>query len=189
MRLWSSLLSKLKLRRTPPEITRRQAMQVRPLRNPTLEWKHNEEGNVVATLTRRAGLKGKVITFFLAVPEARPIVLDEVGSFVWDMCDGQHSVEQIVEALRQKYKLSRREVEISLNEYLRMLGKRGMIAVAVPRELMAELSEGTKRTLGIQELASAEEADSDSAGDNAHDPVDNTTGAVESSDPPAPDDS
>ena len=157
MRLLNSLLAKTGLRRREPPITRRQALQVRPLRNPQLEWEYNEEGSVVATLTRRAGLRGRLITFFLAVPESRPIVLDEVGTFVWDMCDGEHSVEQLVQALAEKYKLSQREVEISLNEYLRMLGKRGMIAIAVPKEITDELSEAAQRALGLQEIVAEEE--------------------------------
>ena len=152
MRLVDNLLVRVRLRRAPPTITRRQAQQVRPLRNPQLEWHCNDDGFVVATLTRRAGLRGKMISFFLAVPETRPVVLDEVGTFVWHLCDGEHSVEQIAAELSREYKLSHREVEVSLNEYLKMLGRRGMIAVAVPREVMAELSEETKHVLGIKEI-------------------------------------
>ena len=158
MRLVDNLLVRFRLRRAPPTITRRQAQQVRPLRNPQLEWHHNDDGFVVATLTRRAGLRGKLISFFLAVPESRPVVLDEVGTFVWNLCDGAHSVEQIAAALCREYKLSAREVEVSLNEYLRMLGRRGMIAVAVPGEVMAELSQDTKRALGIKEIPAEADA-------------------------------
>ena len=150
--LWNKLLIKLRLRQPAPQLTRRQALSIKPLHNPNLEWKYNEEGRVVATLTRRGGLTGKVITFFLAVPEERPVILDEVGSFVWKMCDGQHSVEQISEALSDKYILTRREVEVSLNEYLRMLAKRGMILVAVPQEIVDQLDESTKRALGVTEI-------------------------------------
>ncbi len=150
--LWNKLLIKLRLRQPAPQLTRRQALSIKPLHNPNLEWKYNEEGRVVATLTRRGGLTGKVITFFLAVPEERPVILDEVGSFVWKMCDGQHSVGQISEALSERYNLTRREVEVSLNEYLRMLAKRGMILVAVPQEIVEELDESTKRVLGVTEM-------------------------------------
>ena len=63
MNLWNSFLAKTGLRRSQPPITRRQALQVRPLRNPQLEWEYNEEGYVVATLSRRSGLRGRLITF------------------------------------------------------------------------------------------------------------------------------
>jgi len=150
--LWNTLLVKLRLRQPSPQITRHQALAIKPLRNPNLEWEYNEEGYVVAMLTRRSGLSSKLISFFIAAPEERRVVLDEVGSFVWKMCDGQHSVEQISEALSDKYILTRREVEVSLNEYLRMLAKRGMILVAVPQEIVDQLDESTKRALGVTEI-------------------------------------
>ena len=128
MRLWNSLLTKLRVRRAQPEITQRQAQQIRPLRNPRLEWEHNDDGYVVATLTRRASLRGKLISFFLAVPETRPVVLDEVGTFVWNLCDGEHSVEQITEALCAEYKLSRREVVM---HDLRSIAGRGVVSIEV----------------------------------------------------------
>jgi len=163
--LWNTLLVKLRLRQLSPQITRHQALAIKPLHNPNLEWEYNEEGYVVAMLTRRSGLTGKLTSFFIAAPGERRIVLDEVGSFVWKMCDGQHSVEQISEALSDKYILTSREVEVSLNEYLRMLAKRGMILVAVPQEIVDELDESTKRALGItqtQEIIEQHEAADDS---------------------------
>ena len=150
--LWNKLLVMLRLQQPSSQITRRQALAIKPLHNPNLAWKYNEEGHVVATLTRRGRLTGRLINFFLAVPEERPVVLDEVGSFVWKMCDGEHSIEQVIEALADKYKLTRREVEVSVNEYLRMLAKRGMILVAVPQEIIDELDESTKRALGVTEM-------------------------------------
>jgi len=170
--LWNKLLVMLRLRQPIPQITRRQALAIKPLHNPNLEWKYNEEGYVVATLTRRGGPTGKLINFFLAVPKERPVVLDEVGSFVWKMCDGRHSVEQISEALSDKYNLTHREVEVSLNEYLRMLAKRGMILVAVPQEIVDQLDESTKRVLGVTEVqeitdqhAAADDSTAETGGD------------------------
>ncbi len=173
MRLWNNLLIKVGLRKPAPQISRGHALTIKPIHNPNLEWSYNEEGHAVASLTRRAGWRGKLISFFLAVPEERPIALDEVGTFVWKMCDGQHTVGEIVDALQDEYNLTRREVEISLNEYLRMLAKRGMIIVAVPKDILQELDESTKRALGIQEVEAVEEADQTAEGDT-------TTGAGDS---------
>ena len=186
MRLWNKLLTNIGLRRPQPQITRSQAMEVMPIRNPNLDWEHNEEGNAVVTLTRRAGIKGKLVSFFLAVPQTRPIVLDDVGTFVWDMCDGNHNVSDIVEALCEKHKLSRREVEVSLNEYLRMLGKRGMIAVAVPKDIMGELSEESKKHLGIQEVEAITEGEATTSG--SADQHNDINRVQESSDPSVPND-
>ena len=170
--LWNKLLVMLRVRQLSPQITRHQALAIKPLRNPNLEWKYNEEDHVVAMLTRRGGPTGKLVNFFMAVPKERPVILDEVGSFVWQMCDGEHSVEQISEALSDKYNLTRREVEVSLNEYLRMLAKRGMILVAVPQEIIDQLDESTRRALGVTEIpeiieqhAAADDSTAETGGD------------------------
>lgn len=169
MRLWNSLFIKLGLRKPAPQISRSHALAIKPIHNPNLEWRYNEEDHTVASLTRRAGWRGRLVSFFLMgpVPEERPVILDEVGTFVWKMCDGQHTVGEIVDALCEKYNLTRREVEISLNEYLRMLAKRGMIVVAVPKDILQELDEPTKRALGIQQVEAIEELEQATDGDDA----------------------
>ena len=167
--LWQRLLGKKAER---PRITRQDALRVYPVRNPSLEWEIDEEGVVSATLRRPDNLKSRLIGSFLMAPESRQLKLDEVGTFVWNLCDGKHTVKDIVEAMVARYKLSRREVEVSLTEFLRRLAKRGMIAVAVPRDIVDSLDPATAKALGIVELKVVEEETgedgqgSDSAGDS-----------------------
>jgi hypothetical protein len=126
-------------------------MAALPVRNPILEWKEQESGEIVVTIPRREDLTGKILSRVFTVPRSRPILLDEVGGFVWRLCDGQHSMAQIVTELCREYKLTRREVELSLNQYIQTLSKRGMIAVGVPEEIVAQMDEPTRRALGIKE--------------------------------------
>ncbi len=169
MNLWQRLLTKLKIKKPQPAISRQEAMQVMPVRNPSLDWETNEEGNVVVTLPRRRDWKGRLLTFFFPIPEARPVVLDEVGSFVWQRCDGSYTMAELIRCLCEEYNLNRKEVQVSLIEYMKMLGRRGMIAIAVPEEIMAELDKATKRTLGVQEIpvSSAPPPGSDEAEDSS----------------------
>ncbi len=154
--LWQRLLGKKAER---PRIARRDALRVHPVRNPNLEWELDEEGVVTATLRRPDNLKSRLIGSFLMAPETRQLKLDEVGTFVWNLCDGQHTVNDIVEAMVARYKLSRREVEVSLTEFLRMLAKRGMIAVAVPRDIVDSLDPATAKALGIVEVRVVEQSE------------------------------
>lgn len=140
-----------------PLLTREQAMQALPVRNPSLTWSENETGEAVIVLPRRKDATGKFLGWAFFVPEAKPIALDEVGTFVWKLCDGEHSVVDIVTAMCKEYKLGRREVELSLNEYIKMLSKRGMLGVAVPNYVLEQLDDRTRKTLGI-ELAKGTEA-------------------------------
>lgn len=134
--VFSRTLMRLGLKKPPAALSREQAMEAWPLRNPSLKWRENpNNGMVVVELPRRKDWMGGVMGWLFFVPEAKPIELDEVGSFVWMHCDGEHSINDLVRELCAEYKLNKREVEISLTQYLQTLGKRGMIAFAVPRDV------------------------------------------------------
>lgn len=117
-----------------PQLTRDQAFEARPVRNPSLKWRVNDEECVEVIIPRRQDRAGRVMGWVFAVPESRPVLLDEVGTFIWNLCDGENTVADLIQALCDEYKLGRREVEVSLTEYLRMLGKRGMIAFLLPKD-------------------------------------------------------
>ena len=150
----AGLIQKLAGKKEPgPRISRQDALRVYPTRNPNLEWEMDqEEGVVAARLKRPHDLRSRVVGGFLMLPDARTLKLDEVGTFVWDLCDGKHTVADIVGKMAEQYKLSRREVEVSLTEFLRMLAKRGMIVVAVPQDIVDTLDPETAKTLGIVTL-------------------------------------
>lgn len=129
------IMVSLHLKKEQGGLTREQAMSAWPVRNPSLTTHEDDEGLIAVELPRRKDWVGNALGFLFFVPESKPVQLDEVGSFVWNLCDGDHTVNEIVDALAKEYKLNRREVEVSLTEYLQKLGKRGMVGFAVPREV------------------------------------------------------
>ena len=149
------VLEKLRLKKRGPQLTREQAMNALPLRNPNLEWRENDRGDVVVTLTRRKDTRGRLISLFFHVPQSRDITLDEVGSKVWTLSTGTRSVDEMIDALAGEYKLNRREAEVSLTEYLRQLGQRGMVGLLVDKDEMEEAE--TEKTSSKAELSSEDE--------------------------------
>jgi len=114
-----------------PQLTRAQVLKGRPLKNPSLEWEKDEEGNIVITVRRREDWKTKLLSLLFVIPKERKVALDEVGTLVWELCDGQTTVEDIIKKLMERYKLNRREAELSLGEYLKTLTKRGLVGLQV----------------------------------------------------------
>lgn len=127
-----------------------------PVRNPALAWTTNDDDCVVVRLPRRKDLVGGMLSFLFSVPESKPVVLDEVGSFVWQLCDGENTVSGVIDKLSREYKLNRREAELSLTKFLQMLGKRGMVAFAVPREVAEAAGLSGQELLSADEEGSAE---------------------------------
>lgn len=144
-------------KRNAPELTRDQAMSARPIRNPNLRWRENDEGEAVIVLPRRRDWVGKFLAWMFFVPEARPVALDEAGTFVWQNCDGTNSVNELVGLLQEEYKLGRREAEMSLTEFLKMLGKRGMVGFLIPKEIAEQLGESSRQVVGLDQVGTTEE--------------------------------
>lgn len=109
---------------------RREMMALRPLRNPALEWVE-EEGRIVLNIKRGQGTRGKwtlrLVSLFIPLPDNHRVVLDPIGTHVWQMLDGQTTVERIAKSLAKEYKITPREAELSLQQFFKELGRRGYI--------------------------------------------------------------
>ena len=62
-------------------------------------------------------------------PMTRQLQLDLLGTVVWDLLDGQRSVQMLIERFAAEYQLQNREAEISVTQFLRELGRRGIIGM------------------------------------------------------------
>ncbi len=107
------------------EDTLKQWQQRRPQRGTQVEWRERE--GTVLLKVRRSDWLARLLTWLTARPVYRQVELDEVGGFVWQLCDGRHSVADIANALQERYQLSRREALASLIEFLSQLHRRGLI--------------------------------------------------------------
>jgi len=129
-------VSLFKKKPLPPEaggLTRRQAMELSPVASRDVRAAETPSGVVqlslpvavrpaLAGLARRFGLwDGKVLR--------KTVELDAMGSAVWRLIDGKRSAGEIAADLARRYNLDAREAEMAVAEFLRLLGRRGAIAV------------------------------------------------------------
>ncbi len=116
-----------------PRFTPEQVLLSRPIRNEGLQAEPLPDGGIRVVVERRREWWVRALAVVLPIPKRRPIELDEVGKQVWDLCDGEHTLRDMVKVFQQRHKLSRAEAEWSLRTYLRDLGKRGLVVIAVDR--------------------------------------------------------
>jgi hypothetical protein len=120
----------MKTKKPPP--SHRDVLNLRPLRNPSLEWSE-QDGQVVIHVTHpRNSWKMKLINVFIDTPRGRNIVLDQVGTDIWKEIDGERTFAQLAQMLAKKHKLTAREAEISLQQFFKELVRRGYIAFKKP---------------------------------------------------------
>jgi hypothetical protein len=60
---------------------------------------------------------------------SRKLRLDNLGTEVWKMIDGKRTVRDIVDAFAETHQLEGREAEMAVTQFLRDLGKRGLIGL------------------------------------------------------------
>lgn len=117
--------------RRPKPLSREQSLASVPLRNQAVEAEQTDDGTIRLVIPLRPAWWARWISRVAYVPKTRRIVLDEIGSYVWELCDGKRSVREIIGALSARYKLHRKEAEVSVVAYLRQLARRGLIGIAV----------------------------------------------------------
>lgn len=114
-------------------LTKKVALNFRPIKNPEIKEKRLKSGEVLLTyfisvrpwmakLASRFG-QNKGQNF------EKKIQLDELGTTVWDMIDGNRSVQQIIEEFSEKYRVHLKEAEVAVTSFIKTLGKRELIGL------------------------------------------------------------
>ncbi len=119
-----------------PSLPREKSLVLKPVRNPAVQWERNPPedddvpGRMVLRVPIKTGRMTRMLTRVLSMPDSKTIELDEFGGGVWEMCDGRHTVEQLVGHTCQSYQLNRRQAEVSVMAFMRMLLERRLIGFA-----------------------------------------------------------
>jgi hypothetical protein len=112
-----------------PIIDRRQSLDGIPVLNGgfTRDPKPGNQLDLVIRAPRKPGLLSR---FMPPMVEQR-FKLDELGTFVYGLIDGVRTVEQIMAEFAAHYRLNKREAEISVAAFLRMLAERKIISIVI----------------------------------------------------------
>ena len=116
-----------------PTISRAEALDRIPVKNRQISENRLESGEVVihypvimrpffAGLAKRFGGQEAQI-------QIKKLQLDELGTSVWNLLDGERSVRQLVKMFAGTHQLETREAEVSVTQFIRELGRRGLIGM------------------------------------------------------------
>ncbi len=113
-------------------LDRQQALSFIPIRNPEVEEEETADGTLLRYTVEVKPWFQSVFKFVSTRTSniiVRRLQLDTLGSAVWQMVDGQQSVNEMVEQFRTTHQLGIREAELSVTAFLKDLGTRGLIAM------------------------------------------------------------
>jgi hypothetical protein len=120
---------------SPKKRTAKDFLKAHPYKNSAIKITSKRNGTALVEVPMKKP-KYLVPPFSWIIPFSsyRRVELDPVGARVLNLCDGERSVEQIIENFAQINKLSFREAQLSVTQFLRMLMERGIVAlVGVPQ--------------------------------------------------------
>ena len=132
----NKLLYTLKLKKRP-DMDRGRIMKAFPVRNQLITWEVDEKGEASLVVPQKDKLWVRFASKFFMLPNKRVIVLDAMGTYVWQLCDGKHTIAQIIKGIQKHHQLTRKEAETSLFTFMQQLGRRNFIGFAIPTKKSA----------------------------------------------------
>jgi hypothetical protein len=104
-----------------------------PVKNTEVTEEQLQSGEVLIhyPVTMRPWIAGLVKRFSGSRGELRtkPLQLDQLGSEVWKLIDGNRSVRRIIDVFAETHQLQIREAEVAVSQFIRLLGQRGLIGL------------------------------------------------------------
>ena len=110
-------------------IDRKRSLEGIPVVNPGVVVDCINPERLVVTVKLQRG-RGVLARFQPRVMERR-VKLDSIGSFVFAQIDGVRSVRQILDVFEARYRVNRREAELSCVAFLKSLAGRQAISIII----------------------------------------------------------
>ncbi|MBW3623985.1 MAG: PqqD family protein [Armatimonadetes bacterium] len=118
-----------------------EVLRARPLRNPAVTWDRDKQGDMVIHVPLQQRKWAARFGRLLPSSDTRHILLDDIGADVWQMCDGETTIDAIRRQITAKYKMNPKEAEASLLAHLQQLAKRKLIVALAERAEQKEETE------------------------------------------------
>ena len=121
----------MKLRPRKGKLTREDTLRAKPVRNQAISERRGDKGDIILIIPRKKDGWIRILSRIFYLPRERNMSLDEIGSWVWQKCDGQVSVGEMIEDLSREFKINPKEAEVSLLSFLKKLTEKRLIGFLI----------------------------------------------------------
>ena len=94
-------------------------LELKPSRNPLIKW--SEENGTITLELENKGVMNRVFQFLLKKPKVSYIHLEEMGSFIWPLLDGEKNIEALGLEVKEKFGEKAEPLYERLTQYLKIL--------------------------------------------------------------------
>ncbi|MGC8632129.1 MAG: PqqD family protein, partial [Thermoprotei archaeon] len=116
-------------KKTEAPIIREELLKSYPIKSSMVTTQVDENGQVTIIIPLKSAPKW--MRFFISPPEKKSLILDDLGSYVWQRCDGSHTLEDLINEMATQFKFTKIEASVSLMEFMKKLSGKGLLVFAV----------------------------------------------------------
>ena len=110
----------------------RSMLAARPVQNQAARIERHDRDRVTVYVKRkRPGYLVPPISWIMTVRPERRVTLDALGTRIWTWCDGNRTVEDVVDLFAATYNVTFHEARVAVTGYLRSLLQRGVVAIVM----------------------------------------------------------
>ena len=103
-------------------------LENRPCRVPSIRWSQDQDGNVTLEIDNK-GFFNRVAQKLFKKPKVSYVHLDEMGSFVWPIIDGEHDIIKIGELVKEHFGDKAEPLYERLAKYFKILESYGFVVM------------------------------------------------------------
>jgi hypothetical protein len=125
-------------RKTQPTVDPARLLDLVPAANRAVRVeRHGDQVVLFVPIRRRWWMHGP-LSWLLPFRNEKGVALDRLGREVWEACNGERTLEQIVELFAERHRLRFHEARLSVTQFLRSLVERNLVILASREAAEAE---------------------------------------------------
>ena len=115
-----------------PELDQTQLLDAVPTLNQAVRAERRGASLILwIPIQRRWWMRGP-LGWFLPFRREKGVELDALGQQVWEACDGQRRMEEIIEGFAHHHQLRFHEARLCVTQFVRSLLQRNLVVLVVP---------------------------------------------------------
>lgn len=111
------------------KIPYKRLLQAKPKKCENVESDGNDSDMFKLYVPYKKSYLVKLLSRFMDIPDERTFRFNPLGSMVWDLCDGNNSVEDIKNAIMKRSKGDEKDIERRLIKFINKLSTNDLITL------------------------------------------------------------
>lgn len=109
-------------------VTPENFLEKKPVRTPDLNWSQDENGAVTLEMENK-GIANRIAQKLIKKPKISYIHLDEMGSFIWPLIDGERDIIAIGKEVEAHFGDKANPLYERLSQYIKILESNGFVKI------------------------------------------------------------